>query len=199
MDMTVPSLIFGRISQPTAPVNPVRITQENPYEVQPQQKANPWGPAAIVTISPEGRAAYEASISKVEKIGGDTDGASVGETAKANETSGCQTCQNRTYVDGSNDGGVSFQTPTHIAPSAAAAAVASHEGEHVSREQDKAEQDGREVISQNVRLHTSVCPECGITYVSGGVTETTTAEKSQNNQDDAVQLMAASMSAAANP
>ena len=189
MDMTIPSLIFGR-SSITAPVNPVRITQENPYEVQPQQKANPWGPAAIVTISPQGYAAYEASLSKVEKIDGDTGGKNVGEMAKANETAGCQTCQNRTYVDGSNDGGVSFQTPTHIAPSAAAAAVSAHEGEHVSREQDKAEQDGREVVSQNVRLHTSVCPECGVTYVSGGVTETTTAAKQEDNSQQEQQAAA---------
>jgi len=191
MDMTVPSLIFGRMSQPAALVNPARITQENPSVVQPEQKTvNPWGPAAIVTISPEGRAAYEASlINQVDKIDGD----SVSQMAKANDVGGCQTCNNRTYVDGSNDGGVSFQTPTHIPPSAAAAAVASHEAEHVSREQDKAQQDGREVINQNVRLHTSVCPECGITYVSGGVTETTTAAKPQDNQDAAVELLAASV------
>jgi len=192
MDMTIPSLIFGRASQ-TAPLhNPARITQENPsvtQPVQPEQKVNPWGPAAVVTISAEGRAAYEASLNKVEKINGD----SVGEMSELHKTDGCQTCQNRTYVDGSNDGGVSFQTPTHIPPSAAAAAVSAHENEHVSREQDKAEQDGREVVNQNVRLHTSVCPECGVTYVSGGVTETTTAAKSQDNQDDAVQLLAASI------
>jgi len=187
MDMTVPSLIFGRVSQPAAPVNPVRITQEDPAAAQPRQKANPWGPAAIVTISPEGRAAYEASLNNAGRVNG------VQETDHANEVGGCQTCANRTYVDKSNDGGVSFQTPTHIPPSAAAAAVAAHEGEHVSREQDKAEQSGREVINQNVRLHTSVCPECGVTYVSGGVTETTTAEKSQDNQDAAAELLAASI------
>ena len=194
MDMTVPSLIFNRTPQ-TAPVTPARITQENPSVSQPQTQqraANPWGPATIVTISPEGRAAYEASLNRVDNI----DDNSVGEMADLHEIGSCQTCSNRTYVDGSNDGGVSFQTPTHIPPSAAAAAVAAHEAEHVSREQDKAHQDGREVINQNVRLHTSVCPECGITYVSGGVTETTTGEKPQDSQDDTIQLLAASMPAA---
>lgn len=87
----------------------------------------------------------------------------------------CKTCAERQYVDGSDDSGVSFQTPTNVKPEAAASAVMSHEQEHVSREKSKAESEGRKVVNQNVQIHTGVCPECGKTYVSGGTTTTTTA------------------------
>ncbi len=103
--------------------------------------------------------------------------ASAPETAQA---SGCETCKNRTYQDGSNDPGVSFKTPTHVAPEQAASAVAGHEREHVVREQGKAERSGREVVSQSVQLHSSVCPECGRAYISGGTTRTVTREKQQD-------------------
>lgn len=97
----------------------------------------------------------------------------------SSEEGECKTCEARKYQDGSNDMGVSFQTPTHIAPENAAAAVRGHEMEHVSREQAKAEREGRRVVSQNVRLHTDICPECGKVYISGGVTSTTTAAKKE--------------------
>ncbi len=87
----------------------------------------------------------------------------------------CETCANRRYQDESGDGSVSFQSPTPIAPEATASAVRAHENEHVRNEQVYAQQEGREVVSQSVRLFTSVCPECGRTYVSGGETRTTTA------------------------
>ena len=86
----------------------------------------------------------------------------------------CQTCKERKYQDGSDDPGVSFKTPTNIAPEAAASAVRGHEQEHVSREQSKAQREGREVVSQSVTIHTAICPECGKVYVSGGTTRTTT-------------------------
>lgn len=92
----------------------------------------------------------------------------------------CQTCKNRKYQDGSNDPGVSFKSPTHVSPEQSASAVRAHENEHVNREQSKAQQEGREVVSQNVQIHTSVCPECGKTYTSGGTTTTTTREKQKN-------------------
>lgn len=90
----------------------------------------------------------------------------------------CATCAARTYQDDSNDGSVSFQSPTQLAPSEAASAVMAHEMEHVSNEQQNAKSEGREVVSQSVQIHTSVCPECGQVYVAGGVTKTTTASKS---------------------
>ena len=86
----------------------------------------------------------------------------------------CQTCKERKYQDGSNDPGVSFKTPTNVAPEQAAAAVRGHEQEHVVREQAKARREGREVVSQSVTYHTAICPECGKAYVSGGTTRTST-------------------------
>ncbi len=87
----------------------------------------------------------------------------------------CQTCKNRRYQDGSDDPGVSFKTPGKIDPDVAAATVRGHEQEHVTRNQAKAEREGRKVVSQTVILHTSICPECGRVYVSGGTTKTVTA------------------------
>lgn len=86
----------------------------------------------------------------------------------------CQTCKNRKYQDGSDDAGVSYQTPTKISPEKAATAVAAHENEHVVRNQAKAEREGKEIVAQSVSLHTAICPECGRTYISGGTTRTVT-------------------------
>ena len=68
---------------------------------------------------------------------------------------------------------VSFKSAAHISPDAAATAVRSHEGEHVSNAYDKAAKNDGEVVNASVAIHTSVCPECGRTYVSGGTTTTT--------------------------
>ncbi len=93
----------------------------------------------------------------------------------------CQTCKNRTYQDGSNDMGVSFKTPGHIDPAVSGAVVRSHEQEHVTNERAQANMKGRRVVSQSVTLSTSVCSECGRSYVSGGTTRTTTvSDKSRN-------------------
>ena len=93
----------------------------------------------------------------------------------------CYTCENRKYVDQSNDSSVSFQTPTNISPNMAAAAVASHENEHVRNEQARADRDGREIVSQTVTLTYDTCPECGRHYVSGGTTRTTSISKSESD------------------
>ena len=95
--------------------------------------------------------------------------------AEAVEEAECETCKNRRYQDGSDDPGVSFKTATKLTPDEAATAVRSHEQEHVVRERAKAEREGRRVVSQSVTIQTSVCPECGRVYVSGGVTRTVTA------------------------
>ena len=92
----------------------------------------------------------------------------------------CQTCKNRRYQDGSDDFGVSFQTPTRVDPKAAGAAVRGHEQEHVSRNKSKAEREGKEIVSQSVTIHTGICPECGKVYISGGTTRTTTKNASDN-------------------
>lgn len=84
--------------------------------------------------------------------------------------------------------GVSFQTPTRIAPEQAASAVRGHEQEHVVREQAKAQREDRKVVSQSVTLHTDICPECGKVYISGGTTRTVTAaNQEQKSMQDAKQ------------
>lgn len=83
----------------------------------------------------------------------------------------CDTCKNRKYQDGSDEM-VSFKSAAHISPGAAASAVRSHEQEHVSNAYKDAAQNNGKVISANVSIHTSVCPECGRSYVSGGTTST---------------------------
>lgn len=105
-----------------------------------------------------------------------------GKVQEAAEDGECQTCEQRKYQDGSDDMGVSFQTPTRIAPEAAGAMVRKHEQEHVSREQAKAEREDRRVVSQSVTLHTDICPECGKVYISGGTTRTTTASRPEKTE-----------------
>lgn len=95
------------------------------------------------------------------------------ESAKSGKNTGeeCQTCKNRKYKDGSNEM-VSFKSPAHISPEQAASAVRSHEQEHVTNAYSKATTNNGKVISASVSIHTSVCPECGRSYVSGGTTRT---------------------------
>lgn len=95
----------------------------------------------------------------------------------------CQTCKSRRYQDVSNDPGVSFKTPGKINPGSSGAVVMSHEQEHVRNENAKAIREDRKVVSQSVRLQTSVCPECGRSYVSGGVTTTVTKADNSDNKD----------------
>ncbi|HHU52259.1 MAG TPA: hypothetical protein GXZ36_10620 [Firmicutes bacterium] len=91
----------------------------------------------------------------------------------------CETCESRKYQDESNDPGVSYKSAARISPEEAAVKVRAHEQEHVVRNQDKAEREGKEVLFQTVRLYTAVCPECGRIYVSGGETRTVTKGKAQ--------------------
>ena len=83
----------------------------------------------------------------------------------------CETCANRKYQDGSDEN-VSFKSAQHISPEAAASRVRAHEQEHVNNAYSKAAQNNGKVISANVSIHTSICPECGRSYVSGGTTTT---------------------------
>ena len=98
-----------------------------------------------------------------------------GEATALKGTTMCKTCESRVYVDGSDDPSVSFQTPTRINPEAALSAVSAHEGEHVANEQIKASREGNRIINQSVSIHTSICSECGRTYVSGGEARTLVA------------------------
>lgn len=83
----------------------------------------------------------------------------------------CETCKNRKYQDGSDEM-VSFKAAAHISPEAAGAAVRGHEQEHVSNAYKKASMNNGKVVRASVSIHTSVCPECGRSYVSGGTTST---------------------------
>lgn len=106
-----------------------------------------------------------------------------GEAAKLGRTSSpeeCETCKNRKYQDGSNEN-VSFKTATHISPNAAGSAVRAHEGEHVANAYSKAAKDNGKVVNASVSIRTSVCPECGRTYVSGGTTNTTIKYSNEEN------------------
>ncbi len=94
----------------------------------------------------------------------------------------CETCENRRYVDGSNDPGVSFKTPTKLGNNARMH-VMNHEQEHVVRERAKAKRENKEVISQSVTIHTGICPECGKTYTAGGVTRTVVKAQSNDSQE----------------
>lgn len=92
----------------------------------------------------------------------------------------CETCKNRKYQDGSDEN-VSFKNAAHISPEAAATAVRAHESEHVSNAYTKAAEDDGKVINASVIIQTSVCPECGRTYVSGGVTSTSIKYSNESN------------------
>lgn len=96
-----------------------------------------------------------------------------GKPAEGVEEDGkCETCENRTYVDGSNENDVSFKSPGHIAPEAAASRVMAHEYEHVRNAYQEDKEEGKELVSVSVSLKTAICPECGKTYVAGGETRT---------------------------
>jgi len=84
----------------------------------------------------------------------------------------CATCASRTYQDGSDEN-VSYKSATHIDPSSSGTKVMAHEQEHVSNAYSKATKDGGQVVSASVTLKSATCPECGRSYVSGGVTNTT--------------------------
>lgn len=93
-------------------------------------------------------------------------------TGKAEKKGECRTCKERKYVDGSDEGNVSFKAPGHIAPEASAGVVMSHEKEHVANAKREGNKPGNKLISATVSLKTAICPECGRSYVAGGTTRT---------------------------
>lgn len=84
----------------------------------------------------------------------------------------CETCKNRKYQDGSDEANVSFKAAAHISPESAGALVRAHEQQHVSNAYKKAAMNNGKVMQASVTIHTSICPECGRSYVSGGTTAT---------------------------
>lgn len=114
-------------------------------------------------------------ISGIKPMGEDLSAGKVQGTGKPE----CQTCKERKYQDGSDEM-VSFKAAAHISPQEAGTRVRAHEQEHVSNAYKKAAKDNGKVLMASVRIQTSVCPECGRSYVSGG----TTATKIQYKQDN---------------
>lgn len=104
---------------------------------------------------------------------------------KLDKQAECQTCKNRKYVDGSNEGNVSFKAPGHISPEASGATVMAHEKEHVANAVKEGSQPNKKLISATVSLQMAVCPECGKAYVAGGTTRTRMATYSSNPYDQA--------------
>lgn len=118
---------------------------------------------------------YKTELSKLDKNSDDKENdQKTADMKRRFDSFECQTCKNRRYQDQSDDSGVSFQTASHIDPSAAYSAVRSHENEHVARNKTQAEQHGQKIAYQTVTINRAICPECGRSYVSGGVTHTVT-------------------------
>lgn len=103
---------------------------------------------------------------------------------KAEDDGECETCKNRKYQDESDDPGVSFKSAAKVSKGGAEAAVRGHEQEHVTRNQAKADREGKEVVYQSVVIKRAICPECGDTYVAGGETTTVTRSKPQEQTDE---------------
>ncbi len=140
------------------------------------------GYSGITGIYPSYSAAPVRGVTQTGRVTGQSDGTAQGavdgardamRSPQAEPKKECQTCKNRKYVDGSNEGNVSFKTPAHIDPGSSASAVMGHELEHVANARAEGSKPNKELVSVSVALHTSVCPECGRVYVSGGVTHTT--------------------------
>jgi|GEM_PF-6484326 len=99
------------------------------------------------------------------------------------EDGGCPICAARRYQDVSSDGGVSYQTPTHIPPEESFARVRNHEMEHIRRDRAAAEARGDEVVAQRVSFTMATCHECGVMYKSGGTATTITRSVTGTDED----------------
>ena len=185
--------------QPVSPVSVVRPDRTQPVTWGPvlRMGADPAEMAVRMRIQPYNEAASQSpppsetiksaanSLSENGAADPTVEGLGADGAQKAIEDGQCETCEERKYQDGSDDMGVSFQSPTRVDPDLAASAVRGHENEHVVREQAKAQREDRKVVSQSVTLHSDICPECGKVYISGGTTRTTTAAN-QEEQETAV-------------
>lgn len=96
----------------------------------------------------------------------------------------CETCASRLYQDGSNEDDVSFKAPGHIDPGSSAGTVMAHEQEHVANAYEKAADSGGKVLSASVTLHQAICPECGRSYVSGGLTRTAISHGAEDSKSN---------------
>ncbi len=115
---------------------------------------------------------YTIPISNIKKVTPINTDNTIESSSKVNKSTECETCENRKYVDGSNENNVSFKTPGKISPEESYAKVSSHEREHVSNAIAKGSKPNAQLVSANVTLKMGVCPECGRSYVAGGTTRT---------------------------
>lgn len=127
---------------------------------------------------------YTIPISNVSRVTPINTDNTVESSAKVKPATECKTCQNRKYVDGSDEANVSFKAPGNIKPGEAYGKVMAHEMEHVSNAIAKTSSDeNAELVSATVSLKMGVCPECGRTYVDGGVTRTSIRYTESNPYD----------------
>ncbi|MCM1184804.1 MAG: hypothetical protein NC337_15660 [Roseburia sp.] len=152
--------------------------------------------------NPENQSAPLGGAEKTEKHSPNPD--AVKKPGRRSAPEDCETCKNRKYQDGSDEGNVSFKAAAHISPESAAARVRAHENEHVSNAYKEAAQKNGEVVNASVSIHTATCPECGRTYVSGGTTNTTIRYSNEENpyvknqkERDAVNMRGANIDYAA--
>lgn len=143
-----------------------------------------YQPYHSIYANPMGKSQQAQDVNAVSGIDGEKKSANPDEIKKPGRKSApedCETCKNRKYQDGSDEGNVSFKSASHISPESAAAKVRAHENEHVSNAYKKAAKDNGKVINASVSIQTSICPECGRTYVSGGLTKTSIKYTNEDN------------------
>lgn len=133
---------------------------------------NPYAAYGAMGVSPASGAAGTDAVGLGTGIG-------KGDHLKVNGAE-CQTCKNRKYQDGSDEM-VSFKTAAHMSPTEAGTRVRAHEQEHVSNAFDKAFEKGGKVLSASVSLKTAICPECGRSYIAGGLTTTKIKYPNESN------------------
>lgn len=147
------------------------------YPAYPSYQYNAAATANGINPNTAADAANPAGKTKPESTNPDD----IKKPGRRSAPSECQTCASRTYQDGSNESNVSFKAATRISPQAAGAAVRAHEGQHVSNAYKKAAQKNGKVLNASVTIKTAICPECGRTYVSGGVTNTRIKYSNEEN------------------
>ncbi len=143
-----------------------------------------YQPYNSMYTNPVEKSSQAQNVNAVSGIDGEHKSANPDEVKKPGRKSSpedCETCKNRKYQDGSDEGNVSFKAATHISPESAAAKVRAHENEHVSNAYKKAAKDNGKVMNASVTIQTSICPECGRTYVSGGLTKTSIKYTNEDN------------------
>lgn len=132
----------------------------NGYSNYPTYSMNPISPVS-----------YKGNLEDASKVILNPSESTVKDAGRKSSPAECETCSNRKYQDGSDEN-VSFKTAQHISPESAATRVRAHEQEHVNNAYTEAARNNGKVLSANVAIHTSICPECGRSFVSGGTTTT---------------------------